>query len=78
MKNKRIWPGIFVSVVLWLGGAVAFSIYLSLTPTYAVTYGTLTGVIVLAVFFYLSGVAIIFGAEVNAVLKLANATERPT
>jgi len=78
MKNKRIWPGIVVSVVLWLGGAVAFSIYLSLTPTYAVTYGTLTGVIILAVFFYLTGVAIIFGAEVNAVLKMANATERPT
>lgn len=78
MKNQRIWPGIVVSVVLWLGGAVAFSIYLSLTPTYAVTYGTLTGVIVLAIFFYLTGVAIIFGAEVNAVLKMANATERPT
>lgn len=78
MRNQRIWPGIVVSVILWLGGAVAFSIYLSLTPTYAVTYGTLTGVIVLAIFFYLTGVAIIFGAEVNAVLKMANATEGPT
>ena len=78
MRKQRIWPGIFVSVILWLGGALAFSVYLSLTPTYAVTYGTLTGVIVLAIFFYLTGVAIIFGAEVNAVLKLTNATERPT
>lgn len=78
MRKQRIWPGIFVSVILWLGGALAFSVFLSLSPTYAVTYGTLTGVIVLAMFFYLTGVAIIFGAEVNAVLKLANATERPT
>lgn len=78
MRKQRIWPGIFVSVILWLGGALAFSVFLSLTPTYAVTYGTLTGVIVLAMFFYLTGVAIIYGAEVNAVLKLANATERPT
>jgi len=78
MKNERIWPGILVSVFLWLFGALGFSVYLSLTPTYAVTYGTLTGVIVLAMFFYLTGVAIIFGAEVNAVLKSDDATERPT
>ncbi|PCJ75455.1 MAG: hypothetical protein COA53_06015 [Rhodobacteraceae bacterium] len=77
-KGRRIWPGIMVSLILWLFGAVAFSIYLSLVPTYAVTYGTLTGVMVLAMFFYLTGVAIIFGAEVNAVLKLTNATEQPT
>ncbi len=78
MKGHLIWPGIMVSLILWLFGAVIFSIYLSLTPTYAVTYGTLTGVMVLAMFFYLTGVAIIFGAEVNAVLKLSNATDRPT
>lgn len=78
MKGRRIWPGVMVSLILWLLGAVVFSIYLSLTPTYAVTYGALTGVMVLAMFFYLTGVAIIFGAEVNAVLKLTNATDRPT
>ncbi|MGE4610714.1 MAG: YihY/virulence factor BrkB family protein [Paracoccaceae bacterium] len=78
MKGRRIWPGIMVSLILWLFGAVIFSIYLSLTPTYAVTYGILTGVMVLAMFLYLTGVAIIFGAEVNAVLKLSNATDRPT
>lgn len=78
MKNTPIWPGILVSTVMWLMGALAFSVYLSLTPTLAVTYGTLTGVMVLAMFFYLTGVAIIFGAEVNAVLKSADATERPT
>jgi len=55
-----------------------FSIYLSLVPTYAATYRALTGEMVLLMFFDLTGVAIIFGAEVNAVLKLTNATERPT
>ena len=78
MEGRRIWPGVMVSLILWLLGAVVFSFYLSLTPTYAVTYGTLTGVIILAMFLYLTGVAIIFGAEVNAVLKLTNATEEPT
>lgn len=78
MKGRRIWPGVMVSLILWLSAAVLFSFYLSLTPTYAITYGTLTGVMVLAMFFYLTGVTIIFGAEVNAVLKQMNATEGPT
>lgn len=69
MRGQRIWPGILLTVALWLLGAMGFSLYLSLTPTYAVTYGALTGVMVTLVFFYLSGVAIILGAEVNAVMN---------
>lgn len=74
MRGQRIWPGVVITLVIWLAGATAFSAYLSFAPTYAITYGALTGVIVTLLFFYLSGVAIIFGAEVNAVL---NATEKP-
>lgn len=69
MKGHRIWPGVFISVTMWVIGAALFSIYLSMTPTYAITYGTLAGVMVTLMFFYLSGVVIIFGAEVNAVLN---------
>lgn len=78
MKGEHIWPGIFVTVVIWLIVAVAFSIYLSLSSVYAVTYGTLAGVMITLVFLYLSGWAIIFGAEVNAVLNLETATDTPT
>jgi len=69
MKGLRLWPGVLVTVVLWVAGALVFSYYLTLTPTYAITYGTLSGVIVTLIFFYLSGVAVIFGAEVNAALN---------
>ncbi len=69
MKGSRLWPGILLSIVLWLFGALGFSTYISMTPTYAITYGTLAGVMVTLVFFYLSGVAVIIGAEVNAVLN---------
>ena len=72
MKGKRIWPGVLITVCLWVSGALAFSKYLSMTPSYTITYGALAGVIVTLVFFYLSGVAIIFGAEVNAVLNAAD------
>lgn len=74
MRKIRIWPGVIVSVVLWLAIAFLFSVYLSFTPTYTVTYGTLSGVMVTLMFFYLSGVAIIMGAELNAVVARLNAT----
>jgi membrane protein len=67
-RRKRLWPGVWVSVGLWAVGATAFSAYLSYAPNLAVTYGAFTGVIVTLLFFYLTGAAIILGAEVNATL----------
>jgi membrane protein len=65
---RRLWPGVLVTTVLWMLAAWAFSIYLGATPTYTVTYGTLAGVIITLMFFYLTGAVIIFGAEVNAAM----------
>ena len=56
--------------------ASAFSIYLSFTPSYTVIYGTLAGVIITLMFFYLTGLTIIFGAEVNAALNQLGHAER--
>ena len=64
----RLWPGVLVSTALWVLLASGFTLYLSYTPTYTVTYGTLAGVIITLMFFYLTGATIIFGAEVNAAL----------
>ena len=69
MGWKRLWPGIVTSILIWGLLATAMSIYVALTPTYSVTYGALSGVIVTLLFFYLTGVAIIFGAEVNATIN---------
>lgn len=65
---RKLWPGVLVSTIIWLTAATGFSIYLGYTPTYASTYGTLAGVVITLVFFYITGMAFIFGAEVNAVL----------
>jgi membrane protein len=67
-----------VTTVLWVAFASAFSIYLSYTPTYTVTYGTLAGVIITLMFFYLTGATIIFGAEVNAALNQLGLAQRGT
>jgi membrane protein len=66
--RRRIWPGICVTLVLWVVAASGFSVYLLYTPYYSVTYGTLAGVIVTLFFFYITAAIILFGAEVNAVL----------
>lgn len=68
MRGTRMLPGVLVTTVIWIMAALAFSAYLALTPTYTVTYGTLAGVIITLMFFYLTGATIIYGAEVNAAL----------
>ncbi|MEM9060822.1 MAG: YihY/virulence factor BrkB family protein [Pseudomonadota bacterium] len=69
MKGMTLWPGVLVSMIIWVMAATALSIYLAFSPTYAVTYGALAGVIVTLLFFYLTGTAIILGAQVNAVVN---------
>ncbi len=65
-RRLTLWPGILATILLWTAGAMAFSAYLSYAPSYTVTYGGLSGAIVTLLFFYLTGVAMIFGAELNA------------
>jgi membrane protein len=76
MKGWRLWPGVWITTVLWVTFASGFSVYLSFTPTYTVIYGTLAGVIITLMFFYLTGATIIYGAEVNAALNQMGPAER--
>lgn len=69
LPMRKLWPGVLVTTALWLLAAGGFTIYLSYTPTYTVTYGTLAGVMITLMFLYLTGATIIFGAELNAALQ---------
>lgn len=75
-KKGRLWPGVLTTTFLWVTLAAGFSVYLSFTPTYTVTYGTLAGVIITLMFFYLTGATIIYGAEVNAAFNRRDGRER--
>lgn len=68
--GARTWitPGAFVGVGLWLIVSFGFRAYLSFFDSYSVTYGSLGAVIVLMLWFYLTGVAILIGGEVNSEL----------
>jgi membrane protein len=66
-------PGSILATVLWLITSLAFKFYLSRFGNYTETYGAIGGVIVLMLWFYLSGLAILVGAETNAEIEHASA-----
>ena len=62
-----------VALVLWLAVSLAFRLYLEYFNSYAKTYGSLGAVIILMLWFYLTGAAILIGAEVNSEIENAAA-----
>ena len=66
---KRILPGVAATTVLWLLGAGLFAWYVGHLTDYSVYYGSLGGVAITLMFFYVSAIIFIFGAEINAVWR---------
>lgn len=63
---RWVSPGALLATVLWIVASVGFSIYVGNFGRYNETYGTLGGVIVLLIWLWLSALAVLLGAEVNA------------
>jgi len=68
MRLREIWAGTLVTTALLLGGAFGFSLYVENLTHYDLTYGSLGGVILTLLFFYVSAIIFAFGAEINAAL----------
>lgn len=81
VKNRRwskLMPGTALGLVLWLMTSIGFKLYLSYFDKYSLMYGSIGAVIVLLLWFYLSGVAILSGAEMNAVVQeISREAEKP-
>ena len=73
VKWQLITPGSIVGVVLWLLVSFGFKLYLHFFDSYSKAYGSLGAVIVLMLWLYLTGAAVLFGGEVNAVIEDAMA-----
>lgn len=69
LRKREVFPGAALAVALWLGSLSLFSFYLANMASYSVTYGSLGGIVVTLLFFYVSACIFIFGAEVNAALR---------
>ncbi|MDT7780072.1 MAG: rane protein [Acidobacteriota bacterium] len=66
---KWITPGAFVGVALWLLISFAFKAYLTYFNSYSATYGSLGAVIILMLWFYFTGTAILVGGEINSEIE---------
>jgi membrane protein len=70
---RWVTPGSVVALALWLAASFGLRIYVTNFANYSATYGSIGGVILLMLWLYLSGVALLLGAEVNAEIEHAAA-----
>ena len=72
---RWVSPGSVVAVVLWIVASVAFAFYVANFGSYNKTYGTLAGVIVFLVWMWITNIAVLLGAELNAETERAREIE---
>lgn len=75
-KFKFIIPGSVVGVLVWLAASLGFSSYVSHFSTFGITYGALGGIVVLLLWMWISSLALMLGAELNAVLARQRSEEK--
>ncbi len=63
---KWVTPGAILSIVVWAVASALFAFYVSNFGSYDKTYGTLAGLIVLLLWFWITNLAILFGHQMNA------------
>jgi len=72
--QEWVWltPGSTLATLLWLLISLGFKVYVAHFSSYNATYGTIGGVIVLMLWFYVSALAFLAGAELNAEIEHAS------
>jgi membrane protein len=66
---KLVTPGSILAVVVWMGVSALFGLYVANFGSYNKTYGSLGAVIIFLVWLWLTNVAILLGAELNAEIE---------
>ena len=74
VRQEWVWltPGSILTTVVWLAASLGFKFYIASLASYTETYGAIGGVMVLMLWFYLSGLILLFGAELNAEIEHAS------
>ena len=66
---KWVSPGGAIAVLIWLGASAIFALYVSHFASYDKTYGSMAGVVIFLVWLWITNIALLLGAEVNAELE---------
>lgn len=72
-----ITPGAVFATILWLSASLLFKVYVANFTDYEGTYGTVGAVIVVLLWLYVSGIAILAGAELNSEIEHASPYGKP-
>ena len=74
VEQDWVWitPGSVLATLLWLVISLALKFYYQLVPNANASYGTIGGIMVLMLWFYCSGIALLIGAEMNAEIEHAS------
>lgn len=75
-KWRWFTPGGLVGLLGWVAGSLGLRVYLHYFNSYSVTYGSLGAVIILLLWFYLTGAMILLGGEVNSEIEHAVAEKQ--
>lgn len=65
----RHWPGALLTAAIWIAASQVLPRVLTLMGSYNVTYGSLAGIIITLLFFYVLGIGLVLGAQLNAALR---------
>jgi len=63
---QLITPGAVIAVIVWVLATLTFSWYVANFASYNAVYGSLAGVIVLLLYFFISAAILLLGAELNS------------
>jgi membrane protein len=74
---RRITPGATFALAGWLLASYALRLYVTYLGNYNATYGSIGGVILLMLWFYLSSLALLVGAEINSQIHRAETQTSP-
>ncbi|TCJ05806.1 YihY/virulence factor BrkB family protein [Cytobacillus praedii] len=69
LRCITVVPGAIFATFGWILSSLAFSYYVTNFGNYSATYGSIGAIIVLMIWFYLTGVIIIIGGEINAIFS---------
>ncbi len=72
LRNKRwhwLSPGAAIGILGWFAASLGFRVYLHYFPSFSAAYGSLGAVIVLLTWFYVTGLILLAGAEINSAIQ---------
>jgi membrane protein len=73
---RSVTPGSLLGVAVWIVASAAFALYVANFGSYNKTYGSLGGVIIFLVWLWITNVAVLLGAELNAELERRRQIEK--